>query len=116
MRAAALAAALTLSLAAPALSETRCGWVDNPTPGNWFLEDRHASWALGLQGADLRNNWLDIEVPEFAGWVRTNGYYGYGCGCFEGSVNWQAREAAWIERVWSIPLSRCYGDPALPQR
>ena len=27
-----------------ALAETRCGWVVNPTPGNWWLNDRDGSW------------------------------------------------------------------------
>src|SRR5262245_20967552 len=30
--------------------ERRCGWVDNPTPSNWWLVDRDGEWEIGLQG------------------------------------------------------------------
>ncbi|MBL7685903.1 MAG: DUF4087 domain-containing protein, partial [Deltaproteobacteria bacterium] len=30
--------------------ETRCGWIDNPTPANWDLTDRDRTWTIGVQG------------------------------------------------------------------
>ena len=115
MRRAVILAALIL-VAAPALAETRCGWIDNPTPGNWFLTDRDGAWALGLQGVDLGNNWLDVDVPEFAEWASDGGRAGFGCGCFEGTVDRRSGDASWISSVRALPLSRCHDDPALPAR
>lgn len=30
--------------------ENRCGWVDNPTPANWWLTDRDGEWVIGVPG------------------------------------------------------------------
>jgi hypothetical protein len=27
-------------------AETRCGWYDNPTPGNVFFDDADGSWTI----------------------------------------------------------------------
>src|SRR5208283_1353890 len=34
----------------PALAEERCGWLENPTPGNWWLKDAHGLWIISAQG------------------------------------------------------------------
>ena len=109
-------AVLAALLALPAAAETRCGWLDNPTPANWFLTDRDGAWALGLQGVDLRNNWFDLEAPDFAEWADAGGRAGYGCACFEGSVDPESGNATWIASLRPLPLSRCHNDPALPAR
>ncbi len=31
-------------------AERRCGWLENPTPGNFSLRDRGGEWVLGVQG------------------------------------------------------------------
>ncbi|HET7863945.1 MAG TPA: DUF4087 domain-containing protein, partial [Burkholderiaceae bacterium] len=36
--------------AAAAQPALRCGWFDNPTPGNATLVDRDGEWTIGLQG------------------------------------------------------------------
>ena len=116
MRAAAVAAILTSALAAPAIAETRCGWVDNPTPGNWWLTDRDGTWTISTQGVPSVNGWDTIAPFDLPGWVETNGHYGFGCGCFEGSVDWSTGEVAWMSSMRGIPMSRCHNDPALPPR
>ncbi|MEO1404760.1 MAG: DUF4087 domain-containing protein, partial [Cyanobacteria bacterium J06635_1] len=30
--------------------EKRCGWLENPTPSNWWLNDRDGSWGISFQG------------------------------------------------------------------
>jgi hypothetical protein len=30
--------------------ETRCGWLHNPTPRNWYLIDKDGSWVISMQG------------------------------------------------------------------
>lgn len=37
--------------AASPASQLRCGWWQNPTPGNAWLNDRHGRWTVGSQGA-----------------------------------------------------------------
>jgi hypothetical protein len=38
-------------LAAPqSAPQTRCGWLQNPTPANWWLIDRDGEWLIGAQG------------------------------------------------------------------
>ena len=33
-----------------ALAEERCGWLENPTPGNWWLRDARGLWIISAQG------------------------------------------------------------------
>ena len=46
--------AAMLALAAPAQTpagaERRCGWLANPTPGNFWLTDRQGEWTAGRAG------------------------------------------------------------------
>ena len=44
---AALVAALLAAAPAP---ERRCGWLQNPTPANYWLIDRDGEWTIGAQG------------------------------------------------------------------
>ncbi|SLN75745.1 DUF4087 domain-containing protein [Roseisalinus antarcticus] len=97
--------------------ETRCGWLDNPSPANWWLTDRDGEWVLMLQGAHDRNGFIDAPWDTGAGdWVETNGSYGYGCGCFIGSVDPATGWATSVIRVQPLPLAQCRQDPALPPR
>ncbi len=41
----------------------RCGWFDNPTPGNFWLVDRDGSWEVGVQGG-YQAKGLD-RIPDF---------------------------------------------------
>ena len=67
-----------------AAPETRCGWVENPTPGNWYLADSQATWVLSEQGSEKEalgmENIGDISAGDY---VATNGNYGYACGCMK---------------------------------
>ena len=106
-----------LCLALPSQSraeETRCGWISNPTPRNWWLDDRDKTWTIMTQGPedeppegmDLIS---DISEKEF---VRTNGYYGYGCACLSVETDGDER----ITKIFSfrqLPLSQCRNDKAL---
>ena len=108
-----LLAALLLPAAAPAAwAETRCGWIVNPTPANWWLEDADGTWLLMTQGAPGVPGMELIPDLTEGDWVRTNGWYGYGCACME-----VVRRGDSIARILSfeqIPLRRCLADPALP--
>jgi hypothetical protein len=102
-----------------ASAELRCGWVDNPTPANWWLTDRDGGWTLSVQGVGDRDNGF-FDIPNGWNfqdqWRETNGFYGYGCGCVEGKVD---NTTNWVSEVTALTakaLAVCEGDPALPVR
>ena len=92
----------------------RCGWVDNPTPQNWWITDRDGEWEISAQG----RRQADGDLPDFDGseWVRTNGYHGYGCACLEVRIDLPSRAILEIRGATVLPLERCRADRALPRR
>ncbi|CAN5781261.1 hypothetical protein BH11PSE3_BH11PSE3_10320 [soil metagenome] len=105
----------TAALAGPAWSEMRCGWLQNPTPGNYFLLDSEAEWTAAAQGG-LRAKGLDNSADLLAGdYVRTNGYYGYACVCMAVSVDRENKRITRIETVAQKRLDDCRRDPKLPR-
>ena len=93
---------------------TRCGWFDNPTPGNAWLTDRRAQWVVGIQGGhQAAGDWPDFSDRQ---WVSTNGHYGYGCACLQVLDDARSHQIRRILRAWVRPLAACEHDPALPAR
>jgi hypothetical protein len=118
------AAIMTAAVLMPATAQNgsrqpgalRCGWYDNPTPGNHWLTDREGRWTIstqGSRGSAVADNLPDMTTGE---WVRTNGYYGYGCACMRVSVNRQTRQITRLYSARPIALSRCRNDRALERR
>lgn len=96
--------------------ERRCGWLDNPTPANWFLQDAHASWTISAQGgfqAQGMDNIPDISEREY---VKTNGNYGYACACMDVRTDRQRRRILSLKNFEQLPLQQCRRDAALPRR
>ncbi len=114
LAATALAIGPAAVLAAADNTEKRCGYLDNPTPANWWLTDRDGEWLIGAQGG-YQAEGLDV-LPESMferGWVRTNGYYGYRCACLAVTTD---RKAMRIKRIYSgeaLGMARCRRDKAL---
>jgi hypothetical protein len=107
----ALAAALVLSF--PASAAMRCGWIANPTPGNWWLTDAQGTWVMMTQGQGEGAEGMDL-IPDLTegDWVVTNGSsYGYGCACAD--VTTRGENITRIRSFRQLPLSRCERDPAL---
>ena len=97
--------------AAPA---ERCGWIVNPTPGNWWLDDRDGSWEIGVQGG-YQAEGMD-RIPDLSArqWVVTNaGSYGYGCGCMRVAVDAKRHRVKRIFSVRQKPLAACRADRRL---
>jgi Protein of unknown function (DUF4087) len=97
-------------------TEKRCGYLANPTPANWWLNDRDGEWLISAQGG-YQAEGLDVLPESFfqRGWVRTNGYYGYRCACLNVTVD---RKEMRINRIYSgqpLPMARCTRDKALRQ-
>ena len=61
MRQAGLALILILAgLATASAAENRCGWLVNPTPGNWWLTDRDGTWFCVDRKAG-EGNWRGVS-------------------------------------------------------
>jgi hypothetical protein len=114
-----LIAALSVALLAgsagaaehPSGAQTRCGWFENPTPGNASLVDRDGEWIIGVQGGhQAEGDWPDFKPSQ---WVRTNNDYGYGCACIKGIANAKTHEIVSISSANARPLSVCRKDRSL---
>jgi Protein of unknown function (DUF4087) len=103
----------TLTLPALAASEKRCGWIVNPTPGNWWLTDPKGDWELGAQGG-YQAYGMD-NLPDFStkDWVRTNGDYGYGCACLTVQTDPFAMRVKKVINAVQKPLKQCEADKSL---
>lgn len=102
-------------VAASAVTAHRCGWLHNPTPGNWWLVDRQGEWILAEQGGHQAEGVDEIPDMEAYGWEETNGHYGYGCACMDVTAEPGGTEATRIARVQPKPLKQCRADKALPR-
>jgi hypothetical protein len=98
----------------PAAAAPRCGWIQNPTPGNWWLDDRDGEWLIGMQGG-YQAPGLD-SVPDLTErhWVVTNGAsYGYGCACVSGTFDPRKKRVTRIGQVRQKPIAACRADRKL---
>jgi len=96
----------------PALAEERCGWLENPTPGNWWLRDAHGLWIISAQGGPYAEGVEKLPAPDR--FVGTNGHYGYSCACVSGTFDDHAERMTRVDATRALPLSVCRIDKALP--
>jgi Protein of unknown function (DUF4087) len=115
-------ALLLAAAAADAPLEKRCGWLINPTPGNWWLRDRDAEWTIATQGSDGAPGWEEMgdrNPPDWSArpkqWVETNGHYGYGCACATMRVDRRSETILEIRSLSPRPLKACRADRRLPK-
>ena len=107
-----LGAAMPLPKAKP---ELRCGWLHNPTPANWWLDDRDGQWIIGSQGGYQAEGIDRIPDPPTSMWVVTNGSsYGHGCACLSVEVDKRQHRIKRITSARARPLAACRADKALP--
>jgi hypothetical protein len=95
--------------------ERRCGWLTNPTPGNWWLFDGQGEWILATQGSEPAPGMDDMPDMSTAGWVETNGHYGYGCACMTIAFDPATRRVTRVSNFRPQPLKQCRRDRALPR-
>ena len=99
---------------APLHAVRRCGWFDNPTPGNAWLTDAQGRWTVGIQGGHQADgDWPDFPDDQ---WVSTNGHHGYGCACLRVLADPRTHEIQRIVDARPRPLRACEQDPALRKR
>ncbi|WP_426956848.1 DUF4087 domain-containing protein [Muricoccus radiodurans] len=115
MRRAAVALAVLLAAGGAQAAERRCGWLHNPTPGNWWLTDRVGQWVLSTQGGYEAGGMESLPDMTVGGWVATNGSYGYGCACLRVEVEGAGSRIVRVLRAEPLPLSRCRNDRSLPR-
>ncbi len=113
MRLIVLALGVVQACAGSALAETRCGYVVNPTPGNYWLTDGQGDWIMTTQGDD-RDPGMD-QVPDLSehDYVKTNGAYGYACGCIGGAFDVKSMQVVKIDTFKQKVLSACRKDKKL---
>jgi len=113
-------AVMTALIAAPTLAktETRCGWYNNPTPGNVFLKDADGFWWISQQGTPPAPGFDDAYTPAFDDRDRvvTNGSsYGYSCACANGDFGpVGSMQVRLIAQLKALPLAQCENDSNLP--
>jgi len=93
----------------------RCGWLVNPTPGNWWLSDRDGEWILASQGSEPAPGMDDMPDMSASGWVETNGHYGYGCACVTLAYDPASRRVTKVADFRPKPLKLCRDDKRLPR-
>lgn len=117
-RSRALAAAVAASMIAVApmlgrAASLRCGWLDNPSPGNASLFDRDGEWTIAVQGGHQ----ADGDWPPAFGageWIRLGpGDYGYGCACLSVDVDASEKTILNVTSGKARPLSVCRKDSAI---
>jgi hypothetical protein len=107
---------LLAMLAAPAQSaERRCGWVSNPTPGNWWFIDKQAKWIIATRRGRDPVGWE--KLPEFGQgtWQSTGGATGMGCACMVVDNKLKPKRITRIHSSTVRPLRICGADMALPR-
>ncbi len=100
--------------ASPAKGARRCGWLSNPTPANWWLTDAQGQWIIGTQGGEQAAGMDEMPDMSTAGWVETNGHYGYGCACMTITAD-ADRRVTRIADAQPRPLKQCQADRKLPK-
>lgn len=104
---------ITLSPMAARASSVRCGWLDNPTPGNASLHDKDGEWTIAVQGGhQAKGDWPPSFKP--GQWIRRgHGSYGYGCACLTVEVDVEEKNILNILSGEARPLSVCRKDRAI---
>lgn len=94
--------------------EKRCGWFENPTPSNAWLNDREGQWIIGVQGGyQAQGDWPSFQPHQ---WVRTNAVsYGYGCACLQVKVNSKSHKIIQIKSSKAQSLQVCRRDRFLKE-
>ncbi len=96
-------------------TETRCGWLQNPSPANLWLTDRHGSWTITAQGGYQAAGIDNIPSMSDREYVTTNRSYGYACACLRVVADRNQMRIITIQSGRQLPLKTCRQDPNLPK-
>jgi hypothetical protein len=98
----------------PTHAEERCGWLENPTPGNWWLKNSLGLRIISAQGGPYAEGAEKLPEPTPERFVATNGHYGYSCACVSGIFDDHAQLVTRLDATRVLALSVCRGDKTLP--
>ena len=107
---------ILLTTSAVSASEYRCGWLENPSPSNFWLTDNAGTWYISMQGGYHVKDRYFNRLPKINPneYVRTNANYGYSCACLSVKTNKKKRRITKIyKKGKSLLLKRCLEDPKL---
>lgn len=95
--------------------ETRCGWLENPSPANMWLIDRDGSWDISVQGTPniLDDKSMELLYQATANeneFVRTNQNYGFSCACLTVDLDKEKNLIIAIYKSKQLPLKKCLED------
>ncbi|WP_075293073.1 DUF4087 domain-containing protein [Pararhizobium arenae] len=95
--------------------EMRCGWLQNRTPGNWWLDDRDGTWIITAQGDEYEPQGMGFisAISDYA-YVQTYAGYGYACACLQLEADPHKRRVQKILSVDQRSLRECREDKELP--
>ena len=100
-------------------AENRCGWIENPSPGTWWITDKDARWEISTQGGysvptQSIDNLPNVLPNEY---VRVSGIYGYSCGCLSVDTDKRNRRVTKIlQKGKQVFLKQCLEDKAIADR
>lgn len=95
--------------------QTRCGWIENPTPANYWLLDAQGEWTISVQGGYQAEGDLVYPADYDRDYVKTNVNYGYFCGCITATVNPKLNRVIKIFSASAKTLQACLSDSKLKQ-
>jgi len=104
---------IALAPMAARAASVRCGWLDNPSPGNASLYDKDGEWTIAVQGGyQATGDWPPVFKPRQ--WIRRGpGDYGYGCVCLTVELDLKEKNILTILSGGARPLSICRKDSAI---
>ena len=109
-----------MSLSMTAMSaEYRCGWIENPSPGTWWMTDKDAHWEISTPGGHSVPSQSIDNLPNVIPneYVRVNGIYGYSCGCLSVDTDKQHKRIVRIQsKGKQVFLKQCLEDKAIANR
>lgn len=111
-----IVALIALSAFPAVAAERRCGWLSNPTPSNYWFTDRSGEWTISEQGGYQVDGLDGMPDMSMRGWVKTNGYYGYGCACMTVETDRNSMRITKILSATPRPLRQCRADRQLTKR
>ncbi|MDQ6990309.1 MAG: DUF4087 domain-containing protein [Mariprofundaceae bacterium] len=98
--------------------ETRCGWLENPSPANMWLIDRDGTWDISVQGVpnSLDDKSIDLAYQAIANekeFVRTNRSYGFSCACLTVDSDNDKKSISAIYKASQLSLKKCLEDTSI---
>lgn len=96
-------------------AETRCGWLENPSPANLWLIDADSIWTISEQGGvTVSDSSMDnLPTTNDDEYVRTNVNYGFSCVCLRVDTDRSSSRILVVHSGEQLLLKQCLEDPKI---